>query len=85
MMDNNYWTMRMEQNEIIRIIYEEDLHNYEVVVDVVKNLHIQLLELGAIDPPRRGGSRRGKRPNIARRRIEGHECLMRDYFVKDPV
>ena len=55
------------------------LHNYEVVVDV------DLLELGPIDPPRRGGSRHGKRPNIARGRIEGHERLMRDSFVEDLV
>ena len=56
-----------------------------LVVDVVSDLHNQVLQLGAIDPPMRGGSRRGKRPNIALGRIEGHERLMRDYFVEDPV
>ena len=43
------------------------------------------MELGPIDPPRCGDSRRGKRPNIARGIIEGHERLMRDCFVGDPV
>ena len=85
MMDNNYGTMRREQHEVIRTMYEEDVHIDEVVVDVVRDLHNQVLEFGAIDPPRRGDSRRGKRPNIARRKIEGHEFLMRDYFVEDPV
>ena len=61
--------MRREQHEIIKILYDEDAHNHEVVVDLVSNLHNQVLELGPIDPPRRGGSRRGKRPNIARERI----------------
>ena len=53
-MDNNYWTVRREQHEVIRTLYEEDVHNYEVVVDVVRNLHNQVLEFGPIDPPRRG-------------------------------
>jgi hypothetical protein len=57
-MDNNYWTVRKKQHEVIRILYEEDLHNYEVVADVVSDLYNQVLELGPIDPPRRGGSRR---------------------------
>ena len=56
-----------------------------LVVDVVSDLHNQVLELGPIDPPRRGGSRRGKRPNIALGRIEGHERLMRDYLVENLV
>jgi len=85
MMDNNHWIVRREQHEVIRTMYEEGVHIDEVVVDVVRDLHNQVLELGVIDPPRRGGSRRGKRPNIARGRIEGHERLMRDYFVEDPV
>jgi hypothetical protein len=84
-MDINYWTVRREQHELTRTLYEEDLHNYKVVVDVVSNLHNLVLELGPIDPPRRGGSRRGKRPHIARGRIEGHEHLMREYFMEDPV
>ena len=78
MMDNNYWTVRREQHEVIRTMYEEDVHIDEVVIDVVRDLHNQVLELGAIDPPRRGGSRREKRPNIAQGRIEGHERLMMD-------
>jgi hypothetical protein len=82
-MDNNYWTLRWEQ--LIKTLYKEDSHNYEVVSDVVSNLHNQVLKLGPIDPLRRGGSRRGKIPNIARGKIEGYERLMRDYFVEDPV
>ena len=84
-MDNHYWTVRREQHEVIRTLYEVDLFNYEVVVDVVSDLHNQVLKLGPIDPPRRGGSRREKRPNIVRGRFKGHERLMRDYFVEDPV
>jgi hypothetical protein len=67
--------VRREQHEVIRTLYEEDLHNYEVVVDVVSDLHNQVLELGRIDPPRRGGSRHGKRPNIARGRIDPGRSL----------
>ena len=77
--------MRREQHEVIRILYEEDVHNYEVVVEVVSDLHNQVLELGPNDHPRRGGSRCEKNLNIARGRIEGHECLLRDYFVEDPI
>ena len=84
-MDNNYWTVRKEQHEVIRILYEKDLHNYDIVLDVVSNLHNQVLELGPIDLTRRGGSKHAKRPTIARGRIEGHQHLMRNYFVKDPV
>ena len=84
-MDINYWSVRREQHEVIRTLYKKDLHNYEVVVDLVSDLHNQVLELGPIDPPRHGGSRHGKRPNIAQGRIEGHERLMKDYFVEDPI
>ena len=84
-MDDNYWTVRREQHEVIIILYEGVSHNHEVVVDVVCELHNEVLELGLIDPPRRGGSRCGKRPNIAREKSEGHERLLRDYFVEDPV
>ena len=50
MMDNNYLTVRREQHEVIGTIYEKDVHNYEVVVDLVRNLHNQVLKLGTIDP-----------------------------------
>jgi hypothetical protein len=49
--------VRRKQHEVIRTGYEEDLHNYEVVANVVSNLYNQVLELGPIDPSRRGGSR----------------------------
>ena len=70
-MDNDYWTVRWEQHEVIRILYEEDLHIYDVVLGLVGDLHNQVLELGPIDPSRRGGSRRGKKPNIARGKNRG--------------
>ena len=38
-MDNNYWFERREQHEVIRILIEEDLHTYDVVLDLVGNLH----------------------------------------------
>ena len=68
-MDNDYWTLRREQHEVIRALYEENLHTYHIVLGLVGTLHNQVLELGPIDPPRRGGFRRGKRPNIARGRV----------------
>ena len=52
---------------------------------LVRNLHNRVSELGPIDPPRRGGLRRGKRLNIARGTIEGHERLMKDYFMEYPI
>ena len=70
---------------MIRSLHKEDLCTYDIVLDLVGTLHNQVLELGPIDPPRCGGSRRGKRPNIARGRVEGHERLMKDYFVENPV
>ncbi len=85
MMDNNYWIVRREQHEVIATLYEENIHNYEVVIDVVNNLHNQVLELGSIDPPMCGSSRRRIRPNIARGKIQGHERLTKDCFVKDLV
>ena len=32
-----------------------------------------------------GGSRPGKRPNIDRSHVEGHERMMKDYFADEPV
>ena len=49
MIDNNHWTVRREQHEVIRKIYEEHVHNYEVDVYLVRNLHNQVLELGATE------------------------------------
>ena len=43
------------------------------------------MELGPIGPPRREGSRRDKSLNIAREKIEGYECLMKDYFMENPI
>ena len=80
-MDNNYWTVRREEHEVIKTLNEEDLHNY----DIVSNLHNQVLELGPIDPLRRGGLRGGNSPNIAWGIIGGHERSVRNYFVEDPV
>lgn len=61
---------------MIKTHIEEDLHIYDIVLELVGDFHDQVLELGAIDPPRCGDSKCGKKPNIARGRIEGHECLM---------
>lgn len=55
---------------------------------LLNNIYISYdiaLEVGAIDPPRREGSKRGKRWNIAQERIEGHERLVKNYFVEDPI
>jgi hypothetical protein len=60
-MDKNYWTERRDQHELIRIIIEKDLHIYDVFLDLVGNLHDQVLEFSIIDPPRRGSSKRGKK------------------------
>ena len=61
----------MEQHKVNRILYDEDLLNYDVTLDLVSNLHNQVLELVSIDPPRRWGSRRGKRPNVAHEELRG--------------
>ena len=82
MIDHDYWRMRREQHEVIATLREEDQHMYDVVLGVVGNPHNQVLELGPIDPPRRGGLRRGKRPNIARGIIEGYEHLMRIILLR---
>lgn len=84
-MDNNYWTKRREQQEVMRIANEKDLHFYNVVLDLVGKMHDQVLELGAIDPFKGGGFKRGKRPNITWERVEGHEHLLKDYFVENPI
>ena len=84
-MDKNYWTKRKDQHELIRIIIEECLHIYDIVLDLVGNLHDQVLKFSIIDPSRRGGSQRDKKPNIALGRIEGHKRLMKDYFVENPI
>ena len=83
-MDHDYWTARREQHEVIITLSEEDQQFSDVVLGLVGNFHNQVLDFSPIDPPRRGGSRRGKRPNIAQNKIEGHERLLKDYFVENP-
>ena len=70
---------------MIRIIVEEDLHIYDVVLDLVGNLHDQVLKFSIIDPPRHGVSQHDKKPNIAQGRIEGQKHLMKNYFVENPI
>jgi hypothetical protein len=82
------WIWGCTSHEICQtytLLHKEDQHIFNVVLGLVGNLHNQVLELGPIDPLRRGGSRRGKRPNIARGIIEGHERLMKDHFVENPI
>ena len=38
-----------------------------------------------INPFRLGGSKHGKKSNIAQGKFEGHEYLMKDYFVENLV
>jgi hypothetical protein len=63
-MDKIYWTERRHQHELIRIIIEKDLHIYDVVLDLVGNLHDQVLEFSIIDPPRHGSLKRDKKNRI---------------------
>ena len=74
-----------EEEELQARLNEEDDNIFDVIRDVVDDLHEQVNELGAPMPPERGGSTRGKRPNIMRGRVEGHDRLMKDYFVDDPI
>ena len=46
-MDNKYWIERRGQHAVIRILIE-DLHIYDVVLDVLGNLYDQVLELGNV-------------------------------------
>lgn len=70
-------------HEVIRKLNEEDLHIYDV--NLVGNLHDHVLGFDVVDPPRCGGSKLGKTPNITHGRVEGHGHWMKDYFVENPI
>ena len=74
-----------KEEEVQARLNEEDDNIFDVIRDVVDDLHEQVHELGAPMPHERGGSTREKRPNIVRGRKEAHDRLMNDYFVDDPV
>lgn len=68
---------------MIRRLNEEDLHIYDV--NLLGNLHDHVLGFDVVDPPRCGGSKPRKTPNITHVRVEGHGHWMKDYFVENVI
>jgi hypothetical protein len=74
------WRRRLafQREELLNDDEEDDL----ILLVMIKSLGVENEVVERRDP---GGSRLGKRANIQRNHLEGHEKMFRDYFSETPT